>query len=71
MKKIVLWTVGIIVVTAIGIAEQHYWINNARGEWKTEWLLSEGLTDMKYPELCFYCDYIKPLISKLHEQEKK
>ncbi len=70
MKKIVFITVSLIVAL-FAIAEQHRQVDIARKEWKTEWLMSEGLTDKEYPEHCFYCDCIEPLIKKYHGQEKK
>ena len=67
MKKIVLIIIGALLLALYAIVEQHRQVDIARGEWKTEWLLSEGLTDKEYPDFCFYCDYIKPLIQKYYE----
>ena len=69
MKKLYI-TVGILLIAFFAVVEQHRQVEAARGEWKTEWLLSEGQTNAKYPENCIYCDYIKPLIGKHHGQEK-
>ena len=71
MRKIAYIIIGVLLIALWAIAEQHRRVEVARGEWKTEWLLSEGLTDMTYPKHCIYCDYIKPLIGKYHEQEKE
>ena len=63
MRKVIYFIIAVILITAYGIAEQHQSIDAARAEWKTEWLISNGLTDMEPPGTCIYCDYIKPLIS--------
>lgn len=69
MKKVVLIITSVLLIALYTIAEQHRQVDVARGEWKTEWLLSKGLTNVEYPDFCFYCDYIKPLFLKLHEQD--
>lgn len=69
MKKVVLIITGVLLIALYTIAEQHRQVDVARGEWKTEWLLSNGLTNIEYPDFCFYCDYIKPLFGERHEQD--
>lgn len=71
MKKLILISTGILMIALYAIAEQHRQVDVARGEWKTEWLLSNGLTNIEHPDFCFYCDYLRPLFQKSHKQETK
>jgi len=68
MRKIILWIVALLFIALYAIDKRHRDIQRQWGEWKE--LTLDGAHPEK-PGTCFYCEYIKPLISKVYEQEKK
>ena len=66
MKRIILWSIAVLFIIAYIIAENHRRVENQWGVWKEQTL--DGAKPKK-PGICFYCDFIKPLFLKRHEQD--
>jgi len=65
MRRIILWSIAVLIIIAYMIDENHRKVEAEWGEWKEATL--DGANPQK-PGICFYCDYIKPLIQECHKK---